>query len=96
LLVVAAASLGLFPCYYSFSQELSTKHQGKVTGILGTVAWATSSPCQKYFGRLADQTGSFNEGIALAGLTPLIGFAALILLWREPERGRAEPGQGTG
>jgi len=85
LLVVAAASLGLFPCYYSFSQELSTKHQGKVTGILGTVAWATSSPCQKFFGRLADQTGSFNEGIALAGLTPLIGYVALMLLWKEPK-----------
>jgi ACS family hexuronate transporter-like MFS transporter len=85
LLVVAAGSLGLFPCYYSFSQELSTKHQGKVTGILGTVAWATSSPCQKFFGRMVDQTGSFNEGIALAGLAPLVGYAALILLWREPK-----------
>lgn len=90
LLVVAAASLGLFPCYYSFSQELSTKHQGKVTGILGTVAWATSSPCQKFFGRLADQTGSFNEGIALAGLTPLIGYVALMVLWHEPKPA-AEP-----
>lgn len=89
LLVVAAASLGLFPCYYSFSQELSTKHQGKVTGILGTVAWATSSPCQKFFGRLADQTGSFNEGIALAGLTPLIGYVALMVLWQEPKPGPA-------
>lgn len=86
LLVVAAASLGLFPCYYSFSQELSTKHQGKVTGILGTVAWATSSPCQKLFGWLADETKSFNEGIALAGLAPLLGYAALIILWREPKR----------
>ena len=93
LLVVAAASLGLFPCYYSFSQELSTKHQGKVTGILGTVAWATSSPCQKFFGRLADQTGSFNEGIALAGLTPLIGYVALMVLWKEPAAG-AEAGAG--
>lgn len=91
LLVVAAASLGLFPCYYSFSQELSTKHQGKVTGILGTVAWATSSPCQKFFGRLADQTGSFNEGIALAGLAPLIGYVALMLLWQEPRQTSAEP-----
>jgi len=89
LLVVAAASLGLFPCYYSFSQELSTKHQGKVTGILGTVAWATSSPCQKLFGWLADETKSFNEGIALAGLAPLLGYAALILLWREPKRSEA-------
>jgi MFS family permease len=86
LLVVAAASLGLFPCYYSFSQELSTQHQGKVTGILGTVAWATSSPCQKLFGWIADETKSFNEGIALAGLTPLLGYAALVLLWREPKR----------
>ncbi len=85
LLVVAAASLGLFPCYYSFTQELSMKHQGKVVGILGTVAWATSSPCQKFFGRLADQTGSFNEGIALAGLTPLLGYVALVLLWKEPK-----------
>ncbi len=91
LLVVAAASLGLFPCYYSFSQELSMKHQGKVTGILGTVAWATSSPCQKFFGRLADQTGSFNEGIALAGLTPLLGYVALVLVWREPK----PAGEGT-
>lgn len=87
LLVVAAASLGLFPCYYSFSQELSTQHQGKVTGILGTAAWAVVSPCQKYFGRVVDQTGSFNEGIALAGLAPLVGVAALILLWHEPKSG---------
>lgn len=92
LLVVAAASLGLFPCYYSFSQELSTQHQGKVTGILGTVAWATSSPCQKLFGWIADETKSFNEGIALAGLTPLLGYAALILLWREPNREPGKPG----
>ena len=81
LLVVAASSLGLFPCYYSFSQELSTKHQGKVTGTLGFVAWISSSPLQKLFGRLVDQTGSFDLGIALAGLTPLVGVVALILLW---------------
>ena len=86
LLFVAAGSLGLFPCYYSFSQELSTRHQGKVTGILGTAAWAAVSPLQKYFGRVVDQTGSFNEGLALAGLAPLLGLAALIVFWREPIR----------
>lgn len=96
LLVVAAASLGLFPCYYSFSQELSSKHQGKVTGILGTVAWATSSPCQKLFGWIADETKSFNEGIALAGLAPLLGYAALILLWREPQRAATAAPDGSG
>jgi len=96
LLVVAAASLGLFPCYYSFSQELSSKHQGKVTGILGTVAWATSSPCQKLFGWIADETKSFNEGIALAGLAPLLGYAALILLWREPHPAKPAGSGGSG
>lgn len=89
LLVVAAASLALFPCYYSFSQELSHVHQGKVTGILGTAAWAAVSPLQKYFGRVVDQTGSFNEGIALAGLTPLVGVIALMLLWKEPKHAPA-------
>jgi len=92
LLVVAAGSLGLFPCYYSFSQELSTKHQGKVTGTLGFVAWAVSSPLQPMFGKLVDQTGSFDMGIALAGLTPLVGFAALRLLWGRDAAKPAEAG----
>lgn len=96
LLVVAAASLGLFPCYYSFSQELSRVHQGKVTGILGTAAWAAVSPLQKYFGRMVDQTGSFNEGIALAGLTPLLGYVALMLLWREPAAVGEAPAKPAG
>jgi MFS family permease len=40
LMVVGFASLGLFPIYYSFNQELSAKNQGKVGGSLGFAAWA--------------------------------------------------------
>lgn len=87
LLVVGAGALGLFPCYYSFTQELSTRHQGKVTGFLGTAAWVSSSPFQKLFGRLVDQTGSFDLGIALAGWLPLIAFVFLALFWNRPSRG---------
>ena len=35
----------------------------------------------KYFGRYVDQTQSFDLGVALAGLTPILGFLALTLLW---------------
>lgn len=55
LLLVGLGSLGLFPCYYSFSQELSVEHQGKVSGILGAFAWVTVSPLHWLFGMLVDQ-----------------------------------------
>lgn len=86
LLVVGAGALGLFPCYYSLSQELTKTHQGKVTGLLGTVAWVTASPLHPLFGRWIDQTGSFDQGMAFASLTPLVAFAALAILWPRDER----------
>lgn len=85
LLLVAAGSLGLFPCYYAFVQELSAKHVGKTSGILGFSAWMATSPLQKLFGRLVDQTGSFDLGMCLVGWSPMIGFLALLLLWRRGE-----------
>jgi hypothetical protein len=35
----------------------------------------------KYFGRLADETGSFDTGIMLVGWAPMIGVIAMWLLW---------------
>jgi len=81
LLLVAMGSLGLFPCYYSFSQELTVRHQGKVTGLLGTCAWATSSPLHKYFGRLVDQTGSYDLGMIVVSWLPLLVGLVLLFAW---------------
>ncbi len=95
LLLVGAGALGLFPCYYSLSQELTKTHQGKVSGLLGTFAWLTSSPLHPLFGRWIDQTKSFDLGMALASLTPLVGFAALCLLWpRDASRSARNSGSG--
>ena len=80
LLVVGAGTLGLFPCYYSFTQELSTIHLGKLTGVLSFLGWM-SSPVHKYFGRLIDQTGKFDLGIALVGWAPFVGLIVFLLLW---------------
>jgi ACS family hexuronate transporter-like MFS transporter len=81
LLLVGAGTLGLFPIYHAFTQEISPHHQGKVTGITGVAAWLFSSPAQKLFGRLIDQTGSFDLGLAVAGCLPLLAFLALWLFW---------------
>jgi MFS transporter, ACS family, hexuronate transporter len=87
LLVIGAGTLGLFPCYYSFTQEMSPQHVGKATGVLSTIAWFASAPLQKFFGRLVDQTGSFDLGLALIGWTPLVALAAMLLLWRGGRQG---------
>jgi ACS family hexuronate transporter-like MFS transporter len=85
LLLVGAGALGVYPCYYSFVQEISSRHVGKITGLLATLVWAISSPIHKYFGRHVDQTQSFDLGIGLVGLTPLIGYIALRLFWNQPQ-----------
>jgi ACS family hexuronate transporter-like MFS transporter len=77
-------ALGVFPCFYALSQELTTQHQGKVTGLTGVFAWIFSAPVHKYFGRLVDQTGSFNLGLAIIGWLPLLAFLVLYLFWDSP------------
>jgi sugar phosphate permease len=87
LLLIGAAAMGLFPAYYSLGQEVSPQHVGKATGLLATIGWLVASPLQKAFGRLVDQTGSFDLGFALAGWTPAVALIALLLLWpRDRER----------
>jgi len=84
LLLVAAGALGVFPVYHALTQDISAGHQGKVTGVAGIAAWAFSPPLQKFFGRLVDNTGSFDLGFAVVGCTPIIGFLALWLFWNKP------------
>ncbi len=85
LLAVAAGTLGVFPCYYALTQELSVTHMGRVTGLLSGLGWLASSPVQKLFGAVADRTGSYDINMALLGWAPLAGFCAFLLLWpRKP------------
>jgi MFS transporter, ACS family, hexuronate transporter len=85
ILCVGAGALALFPCYYSFVQELSDRHVGRLTGLLSTWVWAVSSPMHKLFGKMVDQTRSFDLGLALAGLAPWLGVLAMWLLWDRRE-----------
>jgi ACS family hexuronate transporter-like MFS transporter len=86
LLTVGAGLLGLFPCYYSFTQELSANRVGKATGLLSFLGWLIPSPLQRAFGQYVDKTGSFDFGIAVIGLAPLLGLLAMLILWRNEDK----------
>lgn len=85
LLIVGAGALGVFPIYHAFTQDLSREYQGTVTGVASISAWAFS-PAQKIYGRVVDSTKSFDEGLVVAGLMPLVALIILALFWREPEK----------
>ncbi|MCU0959539.1 MAG: MFS transporter [Pirellulaceae bacterium] len=78
LLISGAGALGVFPLYHAFTQDISARHQGKITGVAGVTAWFLVPPTQKLFGRLVDATGSYDAGLAAAACLPTV---AAILLW---------------
>ena len=81
LLVIGFGSLGQFPTYYAFTQELSMRQMGKVTGVLSFVTWTSTAFLQGLIGRWIDRTGSYSAVTCLAGLVPVLGLLALLLLW---------------
>jgi len=84
LLVVAFGSLGMFPVYYAFTQEISTRGMGKVTGVFSFVAWISVAALQGPIGRWIDQTGSYAAVTLIAALAPIAGVLALLALWGRP------------
>ena len=94
LSLAGAGALGVFPLYHAFTQDISASHQGKITGVAGVAAWLVPAQIQKLFGVLADRTGSFDLGLALAGFLPLLAVIPLWLFWNEPKK-RVEPLMNT-
>lgn len=85
LSLAGAGALGVFPLYHAFTQDISPEHQGKITGVAGVAAWLVPAQIQKLFGLLADRTGSFDLGLALAGFLPLIAVIPLWFFWEKPQ-----------
>lgn len=96
LLVIGFGALGLFPNYYSFTQDLSSRHQGKISGVLGCTTWVCSAFMHPVLGRHIDTTHSYAMGLFLMGFAPLVAVAAIAILWnfgsvRSVNRGKGPP-----
>lgn len=88
LTAIGFGALGQFPLYYSLSQELSSKNQGKVTGFLSATTWIVTSLMHAQLGKYIKETDSFDRGFYLAGLAPLVALAMMAFVW-PPVRRRA-------
>ena len=84
LLAVGLGALGLFPCYYALTQELSSQHLGKLVGALAIAAWMVPSIWHREFGAWVDRTQSYDGGMFLASLAPLVAWGALTWFWPRP------------
>jgi MFS transporter, ACS family, hexuronate transporter len=85
LMLVGFGALGLFPIYYALSQEISQRHQGKVTGTLSCLNAAYLAFLFPLQGRVIDRLGSFELALGVAGMFPIVGLIALWLGW-EPRK----------
>ena len=86
LLLIGFGSLGQFPVYYAFTQELSARRMGNITGILSFAFWLSYWLVSRPIGLWIDRTGSYSQVVQFAGLLPLAGLLALILLWHAPRK----------
>lgn len=83
LIVFAGAGiLGLHPLYYALGQELPAKHMAFLSGSLAAGGWFAVGKIQELMGAHIEATHSYDSGFFIAGLAPLAGLVALLVLWR--------------
>jgi ACS family hexuronate transporter-like MFS transporter len=101
--LAGGAGLALFPLFYSFSQELSTRHQGKVTGTLSCLNWLGLAAFQALAGWMTtpadaatnpDARADYGPTFLLVAVLPLLSFLVVRLAWPR-EEGAGRPG-GSG
>ena len=87
LMVAGAGILGLHPLYYALSQELPAARMGVFSGGLAAAGWVVSAVNQKTVGATIKETHSYDVGLVIAGLAPLLALVVLVALWRGDRRG---------
>ena len=81
LFTTGAGILGLHPYYYALTQEISHKYMGTFSGFLAAGGWIVSATSSIYIGRQIEASKSYEIGLLMVGLAPMIGFGVLFFLW---------------
>ena len=87
LFTTGAGILGLHPYYYALAQEISRKYMGTFSGFLAAGGWIVSATSNIYIGRQIEASKSYELGLLMVGLAPMIGFAVLFFLWPRNRNG---------
>lgn len=82
LLLAGAGILGLHPYYYAFAQELPAKRMGLLSGGLAATGWVASSLFQIAIGQRIQETKSYDAGLIIVGLAPVLALAVLLTVGR--------------
>ncbi len=82
LMLVGAGILGLHPVYYALAQDLPAKHMGLLSGALAATTWGVVGLFQGEIGTHIEATGDYTPGFVAAGLAPLAGLVAMLILWK--------------
>jgi nitrate/nitrite transporter NarK len=81
LSVIAAGTAAFMANYFSFTQEVTSRHTGVVVGYLGALGNLAAAGFQPFAGAMKDLTGSYVLVFAIVGLAPIVGLAALTVGW---------------
>ena len=81
LCLMAAGTAAFMANYFSFTQEVSSRHTGLVAGYLGGLGNLFVAAYLPFAGALRDWTGSFTANFVIVGLAPLVGITVLVLGW---------------
>jgi ACS family hexuronate transporter-like MFS transporter len=95
LSVMAFGTTAYIANFFSFSQDVSTRHTGLVVGYLGGLGNLFVAGFQPLAGKIRDLTGSFTLVFLIVGLAPLIGLVTLLWSWHD-QKGEPEAPDAIG
>jgi ACS family hexuronate transporter-like MFS transporter len=83
--VMATGTAAFMANYFSFTQEVSSRHTGLVVGYLGGLGNLFVAAYSPFAGTLRDRTGSFTANFVIVGLAPIVGITLLIMGWGQQQ-----------